>query len=119
VEGDERRIEQILNNLVSNAIKFTPAGTVVVSFGCEGNRLRIDVRDTGAGIALEDQRQLFKRFSQLKPSRGGLTEGTGLGLAIAAGLAEAMGGEIVLQSDVGVGSVFSLVLPIAAAMERE
>jgi signal transduction histidine kinase len=119
IEGDERRIEQIVSNLVSNAIKYTPTGTVAVGFGSEENRLRVDVSDTGPGIAQEDQGHLFKRFSQLKPSQGGLVEGAGLGLAIAAGLAEAMGGEVLLRSNMGVGSVFSLVLPVAAAMERQ
>jgi PAS domain S-box-containing protein len=111
IVGDERRIEQVLSNLVSNAIKYTPAGSVVVTCGREDSRVRIDVRDTGPGIAPEDRQQLFKRFSQLKPRRGALVEGTGLGLAIAAGLAEVMGGEIVLQSEPGVGSKFSLLLP--------
>lgn len=110
-EGDERRLEQVVSNLVSNAIKFTAEGSVLVSYGCEADRLRVDVRDTGPGIAPEDQGHLFKRFSQLRPSPGRVTEGTGLGLAIAAGLVEAMGGEIGLQSDVGAGSVFTVLLP--------
>jgi signal transduction histidine kinase len=115
VEGDERRIEQVLNNLVSNAIKYTAAGSVRVSCSRQNGRARIDVTDTGPGISAADRQRLFKRFSQLKPPHGGLVEGTGLGLAIAAGLAEAMGGEIVLQSEPGVGSTFSLLLPLAAS----
>lgn len=119
IEGDERRIEQILSNLVSNAIKYTTTGSVAVSCGRQESRVRIDVIDTGPGIAPDDWERLFKRFSQLAPSRGGLTEGTGLGLAIAAGLAEAMGGEIVLQSKPGIGSTFSLLLPTKAAGEKQ
>jgi signal transduction histidine kinase len=115
IEGDERRIEQILSNLVSNAIKYTKAGSVRVSCRRQDDRVRIDVTDTGPGIAADDRQQLFKRFSQLKPSQGTLVEGAGLGLAIAAGLAEAMGGEIVLQSEPGVGSTFSLLLPVKTA----
>lgn len=112
IDGDERRIEQILGNLVSNAIKYTSTGTVTVSIGGgETNQLHLVVSDTGPGIAEEDRGLLFKRFSQLPPARGKLIEGTGLGLAIAAGLAEAMGGEILLQSELGIGSIFTLVLP--------
>lgn len=115
IDGDERRIEQILSNLVSNAIKYTPSGSVTVSFDCTDGRLRIAVSDTGPGIAAEDRSRLFKRFSQLRPARGALVEGTGLGLAISAGLAEAMGGEITLQSEPGAGSTFSLLLPVEIA----
>lgn len=112
IMGDERRIEQIVSNLVANAIKYTVAGAVTVSCSHEVDGvLRIDVRDTGPGIALEDQQRLFSRFTQLKPTDGSLAEGTGLGLAIASGLAEVMGGEMLLQSAPGAGSVFSLVLP--------
>jgi PAS domain S-box-containing protein len=112
IEGDERRIEQVVSNLVSNAIKYTAAGSVVVGCRRDADRLRIEVRDTGPGIAVEDQKRVFARFAQLKPEQGSLTEGAGLGLAIAAGLAEAMGGEIALQSEPGAGSVFSLLLPL-------
>ncbi|MCM2313076.1 MAG: PAS domain S-box protein, partial [Steroidobacteraceae bacterium] len=112
IEGDERRIEQIVSNLVSNAIKFTMSGAVVVRYGRVDDRVRIDVEDTGPGIAAEDQGRLFQRFAQLKPSHGGLTEGTGLGLAIAAGLTEAMGGEIALRSEPGAGCVFTVSLPV-------
>ncbi|MCM2311967.1 MAG: ATP-binding protein, partial [Steroidobacteraceae bacterium] len=101
-----------VSNLVSNAIKFTMSGAVVVRYGRVDDRVRIDVEDTGPGIAAEDQGRLFQRFAQLKPSHGGLTEGTGLGLAIAAGLTEAMGGEIALRSEPGAGCVFTLTLPL-------
>jgi signal transduction histidine kinase len=80
----------------------------------ENDRLRIDVCDTGPGISEEDRGRLFKRFTQLAPARGRVTEGTGLGLAIAAGLAGAMGGKITLQSQLGAGSTFSVLLPIQA-----
>ncbi len=118
IDGDERRVEQILSNLVANAIKYTQSGSVIVRWGHEDQRARIDVEDSGPGIAAEDQDRLFQRFSQLKPSHG-LVEGAGLGLAIAAGLAEAMGGEIALRSEVGVGSVFSLLLPLAVSQEAK
>jgi signal transduction histidine kinase len=112
LDGDERRIEQILGNLVANAIKYTPSGTVTVTSNLETDCLRVDVRDTGPGISADDRGRLFKQFSQLKAERGAPVEGTGLGLAIAAGLAGAMGGRIQLQSEPGVGSTFSLLLPI-------
>jgi PAS domain S-box-containing protein len=117
LDGDERRIEQVVGNLVSNAVKYTRSGSVTVSCRRAGESLRIEVADTGPGIAKEDQGRLFKRFSQLDPSPGGIVEGAGLGLAIAAGLAEAMGGEIQLHSEPDVGSVFSLVLPLRVTEE--
>lgn len=110
--GDERRIDQIVSNFVSNGIKYTAAGAVVVSCRAQDGQLRIDVRDTGPGISADDQKRLFKRFSQLTPAKGSLTEGTGLGLAIASGLAEAMGGAVLLSSEPGQGSVFSLQLTL-------
>jgi signal transduction histidine kinase len=112
--GDERRIEQVVANLVSNAIKYTVSGSVTLAWLRENDRLRIDVRDTGPGISDEDRGRLFKRFAQLAPARGRVTEGTGLGLAIAAGLVGAMGGEITLQSQLDAGSTFSVLLPIRA-----
>jgi PAS domain S-box-containing protein len=111
VTADERRVEQVVSNLVSNAIKYTPAGRVTVGVSQVPGQVRVEVIDTGPGISEEDRSRLFKRFSQLRPARNQLVEGAGLGLAIAAGLAEAMGGSIELQSEGGRGSVFTLHLP--------
>jgi PAS domain S-box-containing protein len=116
IVGDERRIEQIVMNLVSNAIKFTDQGRVQVTSRIDARVLRIEVSDTGPGITREDQARLFRYFSQIPPMRGRLNEGTGLGLAIARGLAEAMGGRVSLESEPGRGSVFTLVLPIRPAV---
>jgi PAS domain S-box-containing protein len=113
--GDERRIEQIVSNLVANAIKYTVAGAVIVGCRARDGLLRIDVSDTGPGISAEDQKLLFRRFSQLRPAHGSLTEGAGLGLAIASGLADAMGGSVQVTSEPGRGSVFSLLLSIQPA----
>ncbi|MCM2311966.1 MAG: PAS domain S-box protein [Steroidobacteraceae bacterium] len=113
--GDERRIEQIVSNFVANAIKYTAAGAVIVRCQTEDDQVRIDVSDTGPGISAEDQKRLFRRFSQLSPAHGSLTEGAGLGLAIASGLADAMGGSVLVASEPGQGSVFSLLLPIGPA----
>jgi signal transduction histidine kinase len=112
VTADERRVEQVVSNLVSNAIKYTPAGRVELRVSQSGGEARVDVSDTGMGIAEEDRSRLFKRFSQLRPARNQLSEGAGLGLAIAAGLAEAMGGSIGFQSEIGRGSEFTLRLPL-------
>jgi PAS domain S-box-containing protein len=109
--GDERRIEQVVSNLVSNGIKYTSQGRVLVRCGSGDSNLRIDVVDTGSGIALRDQSRLFRYFSQVAPASGRLNEGTGLGLAIARGLAEVMGGEVSLESEPGRGSTFTFILP--------
>ncbi len=109
---DPQRIEQVLSNLLTNAIKFTPAGgSVTVSARAEGPWLRCEVRDTGIGIAEEDIPKLFQRFSQLD---GGVRKGggTGLGLAIAKTLVEAHGGQIGVQSVPGQGSTFYFTLPL-------
>jgi len=112
--GDERRVEQVVSNLVSNAIKFTMRGAVTVGLRIDGDRLRFEVSDTGRGIALADQSRLFNYFSQLDPGPESLAQGTGLGLAIAMGLAEAMDGGIEVRSEPGRGSRFALVLPLRA-----
>jgi PAS domain S-box-containing protein len=115
--GDERRVEQVVSNLVSNAIKFTTGGSVTVRLRVEGARLRYEVADTGRGIATEDQSRLFNYFTQLDPRPETLAQGAGLGLAIAMGLAEAMDGDIEVSSEAGRGSRFALVLPLRAQAE--
>lgn len=110
---DPQRIEQVLSNLLTNALKFTPAGGRVTVAACiEGPRLRCEVQDTGIGIAADDIPKLFQRFSQLESGKrkGG---GTGLGLAIAKSLVEAHGGQIGVQSELGRGSTFFFTLPLA------
>jgi signal transduction histidine kinase len=111
--ADPLRVTQALYNLLSNAIKFTPAkGRVSVSITQPGaDRLRITVRDTGPGIPPEAIGNLFKRFSQLANARGA-GPGTGLGLALTKQLVELMGGEVGVESTVGVGSSFFVELPI-------
>lgn len=112
VVGDERRVEQVVSNLVSNAIKYTAQGSVTVGLRVEGDRLRFEVADTGKGIAIVDRPRLFNFFSQLDPGPDSLAHGAGLGLAIAMGLAEAMEGGIDVRSEPGTGSRFALVLPL-------
>jgi signal transduction histidine kinase len=126
--GDEFRVRQIVTNLVSNAIKFTAAGTVSVSLtadppqGGEGahQRLRLLVRDSGIGISAEQRDRLFKPFSQVDASVARRFGGTGLGLAISRGLAEMMGGTITVESEPDRGSVFHVdwvVQPLPGAPE--
>ena len=112
IVGDELRITQILNNLISNAYKFTAVGEIhveAVKTAQTGNRAELFfmVMDTGIGIAKADQDKLFKSFSQVDASISRKYGGTGLGLNICKQLAELMGGSIHVQSDYGKGSVFS------------
>jgi len=114
VQADERKLKQIVFNLLSNAVKFTPNGgrVDVVLQGGAGDTVKISVRDSGPGIALEDQERIFEEFEQA--GRGVLRaqEGTGLGLAVAKQLVELHGGRIWVQSQPGAGSTFSFTLPI-------
>jgi len=115
--GDSGRIRQILLNLSSNAVKFTPSGEVeiqvsVVSQDSNKASLRFEVRDTGIGISDEDHHRLFESFAQADASTTRRYGGTGLGLAISRRLTEVMGGEIGLDSEMGVGSKFWFVLDL-------
>jgi signal transduction histidine kinase/DNA-binding response OmpR family regulator len=117
--GDTARIRQILVNLLSNAVKFTARGEVVADIdgvldGYDHYRVRLAVRDTGIGIPEERRHRLFEVFSQVDASTTRLYGGTGLGLAICKRLAEAMHGEIHIESTVGVGSSFIVTLPLTA-----
>ncbi|MEB3222785.1 MAG: ATP-binding protein [Candidatus Sericytochromatia bacterium] len=105
---DAQRLEQVLTNLITNATKFTPAGGVITaSVGAEGGLVRVEVRDTGTGIAPEDLPRLFQRFSQLNHLKGG----TGLGLSISRALVEAHGGQMGVTSEPGQGACFWFTLP--------
>lgn len=111
---DAHRIEQVQSNLLHNALKFTPSGgTVSVRACAEDGTIRVEVVDTGIGIAEEDLPKLFRRFSQL-PS-GGAKGGTGLGLAISKAIVEAHGGRIGVESTPGKGSTFWFTLPAKSA----
>jgi len=118
VRGDPARLRQILMNLGSNAVKFTPEGETVISVVKESEtdeavRVRFSVRDTGIGIPEEKMELLFTKFSQLDASTTRRYGGTGLGLAISKQLVELMKGEICVESEKGKGSVFWFVLPFA------
>jgi len=112
-EIDEQRIAQVLTNLISNAIKFSPAGAPVeVSVTHDGTVATVRVRDCGEGIRREDMPKLFKKFSQLDSKSTRKAGGTGLGLAISRGLIEAHDGSIWAESEPGQGSTFAFTLPL-------
>jgi GAF domain-containing protein len=111
VTGDERKIRQVLLNLLSNAIKFTPeGGRIDVAAVPNGGSVEVSVRDTGVGIAPEDQEAVFEEFRQVGASAA-KQEGTGLGLALARKFIELHGGRIWVTSQVGTGSTFTFTLP--------
>ena len=112
--SDARRVEQVLLNLLNNAVKFTEHGAVTLTAEIAAGTLRISVADTGIGIQPEDLSQLFQPFRQVDTGLSRQHEGTGLGLAICRRLAQLLGGEIHAASDWGKGSVFTLILPVKA-----
>jgi signal transduction histidine kinase/CheY-like chemotaxis protein len=107
--NDEGKVSQILRNFISNAIKFTEQGEVVVSAQLSEDRqtVRFSVSDTGIGIASEDQGRIFDEFTQLQSPLQGRVKGTGLGLPLCRRLAHLLGGDVSVQSERGVGSVFT------------
>ena len=116
VRADRRRLKQILYNLLSNALKFTPArGAVALTTTRDGEFVCFEVADTGPGIAKEDQKIIFDEFRQVGPSTSGVKEGTGLGLAITKKLVERHGGRIEVESELGAGCRFRFWLPLAVA----
>jgi len=130
LRGDVGRLRQILLNLLTNAVKFTDAGTIVLRVACSSVltpndrsdtavRLHIEIADTGVGIDEADQARLFEPFTQVDASTTRRHGGTGLGLAICARLAGEMGGTISVSSRVGNGSVFSVDIPFAMALATE
>ncbi len=112
INGDESRLEQVFNNLINNAIKYTPPGGYVkVYLEVKQNVVRVFVEDNGLGIGPEDQSQIFARFYRVRRPETESIEGTGLGLAIVKSLVEAHQGKIDLKSELGVGSTFRVTLP--------
>jgi len=111
--SDGRRVEQILLNLLNNAVKFTERGEVKLCAKSEDGLLRVAVSDTGVGIKSEDIAILFQPFRQIDTGLARNHEGTGLGLAISRRLAELLGGDIRVASEWGKGSVFTVTLPLA------
>jgi signal transduction histidine kinase len=112
VRGERARLRQIFDNLISNAIKYTPPeGTVKIFAESRGITLRISVQDNGLGISPEDQAHIFDRFYRVRRPETDSIDGTGLGLAIVKTLVEAHHGKIGLESRLGEGSTFYVTLP--------
>jgi signal transduction histidine kinase/CheY-like chemotaxis protein len=110
--GDPTRLRQILLNLISNALKFTHEGEIVVSAAAESGRLRLTISDTGEGIESDKLQSLFDQFTQADASTARRFGGTGLGLSICGQLAELMGGSIAVESRLGEGSTFTVTLQV-------
>jgi two-component system phosphate regulon sensor histidine kinase PhoR len=125
VHADEEALRQILNNLIDNAIKYTPpGGRISVSCQPNGSTVTIDVTDTGIGIPAEHHPHVFERFYRVDKARSREVGGTGLGLSIVKHLCQAMGGSVQLRSELQKGTTFSVILrqagatPLAATATR-
>lgn len=120
IYADRIKLRQVLINLLSNACKFTENGTIRLAVTRErdsdGDHINIAIQDTGIGISKEAQPALFEQFKQVDSSRSRKYEGSGLGLALSRQFCHMMGGEILLESEVGKGSIFTVVLP--ASVDR-
>ncbi|MBL6651139.1 MAG: GAF domain-containing protein, partial [Reyranella sp.] len=117
--GDARRLTQVLLNLVGNAIKFTDQGSVEVRAAQVDGRFELSVVDTGFGIAPEDQAKIFEEFQQVDNTSTRKKGGTGLGLSISRRIVELHGGRITVESEVGKGSIFKVVVPVNASPIKE
>ncbi|MBS1812951.1 MAG: HAMP domain-containing histidine kinase [Acidobacteria bacterium] len=110
---DGQRVEQVLTNLISNALKFTPpGGTITITASAQDDFITFTVADTGCGIQPEAQSHIFDKFIQLHPNKDDRTKGTGLGLTIVKHLVELHGGTVSVESEIGKGSQFHFSLPI-------
>jgi signal transduction histidine kinase/PAS domain-containing protein len=117
--SDRKKVKQILLNLLSNALKFTPQGEITITVdNASEDLVKIAVADTGIGISEENQRGIFEAFAQSDSSYARRAGGTGLGLSICRRLATSLGGDIALESRLGVGSTFTLLLPRRTRRER-
>jgi PAS domain S-box-containing protein len=113
--SDKTKLNKILSNLIENAIKFTPSGSIEIGYRIENAILKIYVRDTGIGISAENQQKIFERFSQENKEIAGTYGGLGLGLSICKENAALLGGEITLESQKGNGSTFIVTIPYKPA----
>ncbi|WP_165919103.1 MASE3 domain-containing protein [Sulfuritortus calidifontis] len=118
IESDRRRVDQVLLNLLGNAIKFTERGEICLRCGIEGDMVRISVSDSGPGITEANLVNLFQPFHQIDDGLGRRHEGTGLGLSISKRLVELLGGSIRAESEWGKGSTFSFTLPRQMEMQH-
>jgi PAS domain S-box-containing protein len=129
VQADSGKVKQVVTNLVSNALKFTDAGSISIDTHVQNNAVEVTVTDTGLGISLKDQGRLFHKFEQITSTQEGRPAGTGLGLYISRQIMQKLGGDLYIKTSTpGKGSVFAFVLPlagtpaakkVAAALDRE
>jgi signal transduction histidine kinase len=120
VVGDEQRLAQVIDNLLSNALKFTPpGGSVAVTVETKPDTVLVEVADTGFGISDEEQQRLFTRFFRTDTAMKRAIQGTGLGLSIVKAIVEGHGGTISVQSAEGEGATFRVALPTAAPITNE
>ena len=126
-DADENRLRQILHNLIGNAVKFTREGEIRVFAEIQGGKngekqkrgaIRVSIADSGIGIPIDKQSQIFKSFEQAHDPEGGDSSGVGLGLAVAKKWVESHGGELILERSGDSGSVFSFTLPVASGPPR-
>ncbi|HEX2996816.1 MAG TPA: ATP-binding protein, partial [Anaerolineales bacterium] len=115
ITGDEKRLEQIIVNLLSNAFKFTSQGKVALKVWTTEQTWQIAVSDTGIGIPPHARSLIFEEFRQLDGSSNRVYKGTGLGLAITRNLVRLMDGQITVDSELGKGSIFTVTLPLVQA----
>jgi two-component system phosphate regulon sensor histidine kinase PhoR len=115
ISGDAEALRELADNLVGNAIKYTPSGSrVKISLSCDGGWATLDVEDDGIGIAPSDQNRVFERFYRVDKARSRELGGTGLGLSIVKHVALSHGGNVSLRSALGEGSVFRVQIPLAS-----
>jgi signal transduction histidine kinase len=116
IDGDRDRLAQAITNLVSNAVKYSPAGgTVAITTRNDGDDVVISVRDEGIGVAKEDLSRIFDRFERVETGIAGRIAGTGLGLSIVQEIASLHGGRLWADSELGLGSTFHLAIPASAS----
>ena len=115
VRGDHDRLQQVVQNLLNNAMKFTVRGTITLRASIRADELTISVCDTGIGIAPDDQVRVFEKFQQVGDTLTGKPQGTGLGLTICRDIVAHHGGRLTVDSQVGQGSTFTISLPVATA----
>ena len=113
IVADERKVKQVVVNLLANAVKFTPdGGTITLRAARENGAIRLAIHDTGIGIAAEDQERIFEEFQQAGTQTEKSREGTGLGLTLSRRMVELHGGTITVDSAPGKGSTFTVALPL-------
>ncbi len=111
VHADRAMLQQVVGNLLSNAIRYTVRGSITVRSRLEAKGVRVEVEDTGIGMTPEDQARIFEEFFQVDGTHRAVGEGYGLGLAVAKRMASLMGGDLSVSSELGKGSTFTLILP--------